>query len=155
MLPSAHPKVHRLQVPLTALASGRTRYRLLTSEDRADLLGPHDTLAAAEPLVEGGGALAVFGLRHPEVAANAWRSEALGRFGARRSPAPPLDESLLLESAFDVLERQLELGIVPPRDLSIVGPGGGAVRRGVCVHVVRPGPPRKTYPNPGPPPTIK
>ena len=89
------------------------RFRLVTSGRAFHWMDREQTLSALDPLVERGGAVALFSESYPEVPDNAWHapfqalldSYASGDPAKSRTRGLAKSEGLLLRSAFDHLER--------------------------------------------------
>ena len=89
------------------------RFKLVTIGRAFHWMDRAATLEALEPLVDAGGAVALFGESYPEVPANAWHAEFQAIIDSYSTEDParpqiraaPKNETLLLSSAFDHLER--------------------------------------------------
>jgi trans-aconitate methyltransferase len=98
------------------------RFRLTVIGRAFHWMDRADTLTRLEGMIEPGGALALFGDRHPEVAENAWRAvynTVLDSYSAedsarrqRKAAEWPAHETVLFDSSFSQLER---IGIVERR----------------------------------------
>jgi SAM-dependent methyltransferase len=100
------------------------RFKLATIGRAFHWLDRKKSLSILDGLLEVGGAVVLFGERYPEVPANAWQPEfqALIDSYSTADPARPLihasvkHETVLLESAFDQLER---VAVLERRETSI------------------------------------
>jgi len=89
------------------------RFKLVTIGRAFHWMDREATLIALDPLIETGGAVALFSESYPEIPANKWHAEfqALVDSYSTEDPARPLtralvkSEAVLLASAFDHLER--------------------------------------------------
>jgi SAM-dependent methyltransferase len=106
------------------LGSHLGRFKLVTIGRAFHWMDRKPTLQALDRLIPSGGAVALFGERYPDVPANAWHAEFQAIVDAYSSadPARPLiranliNEAVLLDSAFDRLER---IGVLEVRQTPV------------------------------------
>lgn len=89
------------------------RFKLVTIGRAFHWMDGDQTLAALDPLVEPGGAVSLFGARHPDVKENAWHAEFQALLDSYSTADPARSrtrgadphEVVFLRSAFEHLER--------------------------------------------------
>lgn len=120
----ARVHIKLVQASSYELGSHLGRFKLVTIGRAFHWMDRRPTLAALDRLMPVGGAVALFGERYPDVPINAWHKEFQAIVEAYRSqdPAGPLlranavDEAVLLDSAFDRLER---IGVLEVRQTPV------------------------------------
>jgi SAM-dependent methyltransferase len=127
MLAAASGNVERAKVQIRLLQGSSYelgthlgRFKLVTIGRAFHWMDRRATLEALDRMIPEGGAVVLFGERYPDVPANAWVAEFQSIIDGYRAddPAGPLirgrasNEAVLLESAFDRLERW---SVIEPR----------------------------------------